>query len=587
MATNTTEKVIKLTIDGKEATVDINRFKKAVKEVLAETKKIEKTNLGNFRKQINDLTDSFKSGEIGLKGFMQGIIGVGKALMTTFVTNPILLSITAIVGAITGLVAMLKTFTPVVEKVQQKWAGLTAGFDTFKNSVLGWITGNKSFKESFTRLGESMRDAAAAARGLKATEQDLEDQQILLELSNANLQNQIDRLLLQSRDRTKTEKERLKAIDDAMKLEQQRFEQTKKVNDDEVRMAEKALAIKLGITEEELRNIGVAGAMKKNGAQVNADKEIDILKQAYLKRASIEGQNIQLAEKTQNRRNQIIEASESGIEKTKQKEKELWDEIKKNEKDARDIMLENEKEFNDAMDAAFNEMMNREAKGADEKIESEKRVSDAKQQIAEEEANKALEKIEQDKEDAADFEEWKKQTQIESARTSLEAIATLDQAFTNVALNRQQQLLRDKKITQEQYDKAVSKIQAESAKREKAYAVASTIIDTAAAIMGIWKDVPKKDYGVMATILSVATGLLGAAQISKIISTPVDGTMSGGGGSIPTGAPAGGGTSPNTSFTFSPSSTTPQLQPVRTYVISKDVQTQQQLDRQVVANGTI
>jgi hypothetical protein len=174
---------------------------------------------------------------------------------------------------------------------------------------------------------------------------------------------------------------------------------------------------------------------------------------------------------------------------------------------------------------------------------------------------------------------------------ALEGIAyinNLDEQATQFRSNLLANQLKSGKINQEDYDKSIKEIEIKAAKRKKAYAIAETIVNTAASIMGIWKDVPKVDYGISAGIISGAVGLLGAAQIATIASTPIDGA----GGSIPSGSiPEGGANAaqaPSTSFTFD--EVKPQQAPapvVKTYVVSSDIRTQDQLDRKIIGNGTI
>jgi hypothetical protein len=174
---------------------------------------------------------------------------------------------------------------------------------------------------------------------------------------------------------------------------------------------------------------------------------------------------------------------------------------------------------------------------------------------------------------------------------ALEGIAyinNLDEQATQFRSNLLANQLKSGKINQEEYDKKLKEIEIKAAKRKKAYAIAETIVNTAASIMGIWKDVPKVDYGISAGIISGAVGLLGAAQIATIASTPIDGA----GGSIPSGSiPEGGANAaqaPSTSFTFD--EVKPQQAPapvVKTYVVSSDIRTQDQLDRKIIGNGTI
>lgn len=70
-------------------------------------------------------------------------------------------------------------------------------------------------------------------------------------------------------------------------------------------------------------------------------------------------------------------------------------------------------------------------------------------------------------------------------------------------------------------EKRKAEIAMKQAKREKQMAIASTLINTAQAIMGIWAQVPKFDFGATAAIMSGVVGALGALQVATIISQPL------------------------------------------------------------------
>jgi TP901 family phage tail tape measure protein len=87
-------------------------------------------------------------------------------------------------------------------------------------------------------------------------------------------------------------------------------------------------------------------------------------------------------------------------------------------------------------------------------------------------------------------------------------------------------------ITQEVYKKATIKndkdldkkkaeLEYKQAKRQRAMAIAQTIANTALAIMGIWAQFPKADYGIMAGIMSGVVGVLGAVQVATILGQPL------------------------------------------------------------------
>lgn len=87
-------------------------------------------------------------------------------------------------------------------------------------------------------------------------------------------------------------------------------------------------------------------------------------------------------------------------------------------------------------------------------------------------------------------------------------------------------------ISQKQYDKQVSKIDKElddkkaeleykQAKRQKTLAAMNIIMSTAQAIIGIWAQFPKMDFGVTAGIMSGVVGALGAVQLAMVLSQPL------------------------------------------------------------------
>lgn len=109
--------------------------------------------------------------------------------------------------------------------------------------------------------------------------------------------------------------------------------------------------------------------------------------------------------------------------------------------------------------------------------------------------------------------------------------------------NRKKELLNKQlnagKISQEQYNARVSQLDADmdkkkteiakrQAKRDKALAITNAMINTASAIMRIWADVPKVDFGVSTAILTALAAATGAAQIAVIASQPLPEYATGG-----------------------------------------------------------
>lgn len=88
------------------------------------------------------------------------------------------------------------------------------------------------------------------------------------------------------------------------------------------------------------------------------------------------------------------------------------------------------------------------------------------------------------------------------------------------------------RISQEKYNAQVAQLDADldkkkteiarrQAKREKAQAIAGVITNTATAIMRIWADVPKFDFGISTGVLTAIAAATGAAQLATIIANPL------------------------------------------------------------------
>ena len=631
-----TEKKIKITVDSDDA----------------------KDNIKDVKNAVGDLKDNLSLTSVASKGLGGTIKSLGSSFMSltkaawSFVATPIGAIISAIVLAAGSLYAIFKDFQPVLDKVEQLFSSLSAVGQVLKNTFIGLFTGTKSLKESFSNLGGSMKEAANEAIALTKAEQDLDDQLKINEIRNKEAEAQINKLLVQSKNRSLSEKERTKLIEEAMAIEQKQFEQTKANADEEYRIALQKLINGKNLTKqqiEDLKTRGVEAALQLQDLKLISDEEIDMLKDAQLKKIEIQNKSTQLVEKSQNRLDQLADKQKADEEKRQadaaaSRQKNIDKQLKDSEdlykkelvlikeqalaegksKDELDQLIERKevehitnmielrkklgqetldleqqlvdkklniaKQYQDAINNINNDIVNQEKKTTDEIdsfledefnnfIESNSTLNDAEHKASVKKTDKDLA-----------LEELKKQKRIELAQQSVDAIRNIDEQYTQFKQNLLQNQLKNGEISQQQYDKKIADIEKKAAQRKKAYAISETIINTAAAIIGIWKDFPKVDFGATAAIMSVGMGILGAAQVATIASTPVDGSSSGsasGGGSMPSTSGTGGGTAPTTSFTFADAPKTPEQPVVKTYVVARDISTQQQLDRQTVANGTL
>ena len=216
----------------------------------------------------------------------------------------------------------------------------------------------------------------------------------------------------------------------------------------------------------------------------------------------------------------------------------------------------------------------------------------------------------------------------ELERSQKESLQTMRDGFAQIDIDRDLKLQADKKVIDDKSvadAKAISDAKIEIAKREqeaksaslngyasalgsisgvigqetekgKALAIASSLVNTYAAITGQLKafsGVPVPGYAIAQAI---ATGVAGFANVKKIASVKVP--NSSGGGSAPSGGGGGAPAAPSLppAFNVVGASGTNQLadaiggqsqEPTRAYVVSGDVTSAQSMDRNIVEGASI
>ena len=130
----------------------------------------------------------------------------------------------------------------------------------------------------------------------------------------------------------------------------------------------------------------------------------------------------------------------------------------------------------------------------------------------------------------------------------------------------------------------------------KAIAIASSLVNTYAAISGQLKafsGIPVPGYAIAQAI---ATGVVGFANVKKIASVKIPNSKGGGGGAASGSLPSAGAASQPPSFNIVGASESSQLadaiggqsqQPIQTYVVANDVTTAQSLQNNIVEGATI
>lgn len=313
----TTEEGIKR---NKEIVDQINKNTEAIKGFSDEQKK-GWMSVGQYTDALNGLP---------FVNTIKGFISMTKAAIA-FISTPIGAVIAVIAGAVTSLVNVFKNFDPLVDKIEQGLAALSASFTWVKESVIGLITGQKEHNET-------MKEAVNRAIELKKAEQELDDMNWLLIESNAKSKRQIDELLLQSKDRTKSEKERMALIDEALKIEEQAYLKKKAIADKEYEIALNKIIVGRNLSNEQIQQLkeqGVQAAINLKDTKAVTDEEVEAFANAIAKRETVLNESVAIREKAINRQN-ALEEKAIEEENKRQAEREKREEKLRAEKEKRD-----------------------------------------------------------------------------------------------------------------------------------------------------------------------------------------------------------------------------------------------------------
>ena len=201
-------------------------------------------------------TGALATAEIGLGGAsIVAAAGENVATASTWGLNTalgiLLFPITAVIAIILILYSVFKNFKPLMDKVENGVAALSAAFNVVKNAIVALVTGAKNLTEIFSSLGSDMSDAAKSAIALADAQRDLADAMQTQEVASARTRVEINKLNVQLKDRTKSEKERVAISNQITALTQADYEKRRNLALEEVRQAKEVIRIKAVLGKEE------------------------------------------------------------------------------------------------------------------------------------------------------------------------------------------------------------------------------------------------------------------------------------------------------------------------------------------------
>jgi hypothetical protein len=511
------------TAQGKQRLTEINRELDKNNKVIRQSNDAlgrQKINIGNYASALQELP-----GPIG--GIIAGIRAM-TAASWAFIATPLGAIIAAITAAMALLIAAFRTFDPLLDKIEQGFAGVSALFSVLKEGIIGLVTGTGSFKG----LGDAMWDAAKAAAELKRQEQDLADQTVINSVAQAKYKKQIDELLLNSKDRSKSEAERQKDIELALALEQVAFNQEMYLAKERTRIYRDNLANSKNLTEAQKNDIAERGTIALFELQQEkgiTEEQIKLYADLLIAETKLENDSVMLREKAINRKNALADKQKEDEEKKREAFiKAEEDRVKEEER----ILLEEVAMYKSINENRYNAWR----ESAEKQVEDTKKLADLRLSI-EQKLAKDMVSINKDAlkqtEDAQklQLEKEKEQQEIkkEIIQDSINLSKELFSGFTDLRIEQIGQELnalefaRDREIEaagenamlrneiDKKYDKKKRDLQRKQAQAEKANALFQIVINTA---VGVAKAIPNLP------LMALAAGA-GAVQAALVIAQPL------------------------------------------------------------------
>ena len=610
----------------------------------------QSSQLGVLDKITGGAVSGFKNATTGVKAFITGLKLTRAAIIATGI-GALVVGVTALVGAFTStrrgarqLQVIMAGLGAVVERVTAHFQA-AGGFiaDLFSK---GPTEAAKAYRAEVDKLPGSMTDAVRATMELQKAEQALLDTRRELTVADAQGRQEIARLRLIARDRTKDTEERIDAAKRAMAIELDLVKQREEAAAEELRIAQERAKMsdtsdedlqRLADLEANLINIRTQSFMTQRRLQeevqsVEREATAERKAQETARTKSREAE----AKAAQDAAAAIIKAEQSVVDELDKRSRESLDARTKQ-------LLSLEDFYNAQLDkagdnaeliaqietqrdtelAALREKFRQEddakaAEAAKQKTDRERKVSQqlaAERMSAREQEKLALEEryneLAVDAEGNAELLADIERRRLEARREMYESFYEQDQKA-----NQENNEKKEEQDKQSEEARAALKEQAFSAtfdilknltaasekdteesakkafKRNKAISIAETLVNTYMAAQKAYAsqiipgDPTSPVRAQIAAGIAVAAGL---AKVAAIKSTQFNAGGGGGGAAGGGGGGIGGGTQSVGVDVGSliPNQQTPTPEPVRAYVVENEISNKQALNRELQIQTTL
>jgi len=287
---------------------------------LSNTLKEQESALGDTRRNVGNYAEGFTQAIGGLKAFGVSTDTITKGLETAK------MGFQSAGGGVKGFgMALATTGLPLFIMAFQQLINVFEGFKPIADAVENAV---RAVGDAFNALisGGSITQAVKEGQELLEVMRDLEDTEKAYAITSEASRKKVNELITQSKDRAKTEKEKLAIIDEANRVEKKAFDESVKRNEELLKKQMEIFSRKNKLSGEEL-DLLTKGTSKEalelrtrlERSTAFKEKELEAIQEGLLKRVQLEGDSNILQEKLLNRRNALLEKEDEERAKANEK----------------------------------------------------------------------------------------------------------------------------------------------------------------------------------------------------------------------------------------------------------------------------
>ena len=287
---------------------------------LSNTLKEQESALGDTRRNVGNYAEGFTQAIGGLKAFGVSTDTITKGLETAK------MGFQSAGGGVKGFgMALATTGLPLFIMAFQQLINVFEGFKPIADAVENAV---RAVGDAFNALisGGSITQAVKEGQELLEVMRDLEDTEKAYAITSEASRKKVNELITQSKDRAKTEKEKLAIIDEANRVEKKAFDESVKRNEELLKKQMEIFSRKNKLSGEELdlltkgtSNEALELRTRLERSTAFKEKELEAIQEGLLKRVQLEGDSNILQEKLLNRRNALLEKEDEERAKANEK----------------------------------------------------------------------------------------------------------------------------------------------------------------------------------------------------------------------------------------------------------------------------